>query len=156
MSGAPIGLALALLAIPLLFALLGTVFVVVGIRGIRSANAFEKLAARVPGLCVDVKLRHSGGGDIGESHSTWHPVLAFATLDGRQMTVESPWGGVPTPARPGQQVTVLYDPRQPARARVDGWIGRGTFFYVFAIIMGTLVGGLGWLVLLAVGYAKLN
>jgi hypothetical protein len=139
-----------------LFAVIGTVFVVVGIRGIRSTRVFERIAARVPGMCVDLVLRHSGSASVGESHSTWHPILAFATLEGRQMTIESPWGGVPAPARRGQQVTVLYDPRQPARARVDGWIGRGTPFYVFAIILGSLFGGLGWLVLAVAAYAVLT
>ena len=144
------------LAIAVGFALIGTIFVVAGVKGIRRTRMFERRAIRVPGQCVDLKLRHGISIEPGESHSTYHPILAFATIDGRQMVVESPWGGVPAPARPGQFVTVLYEPDQPARARVDGLIGRGTPFYVMGIVLGGFIGGLGWLVSLAVGYAILT
>jgi hypothetical protein len=154
-SGSADWLPYVFLVIPGIFALVGTVFVVAGIRGIRSTNRFERSAIRVPGQCVDLKLRDHGTA-TQEYRSTWYPVLAFATIDGRRLTVESPWGGTPAPARPGQAVTVLYDPRQPARARVDNWKGRGTPFYVAAIVLGTLIGGLGWAILLGVGYALLT
>lgn len=151
-SGLPVAVVLLFLAIPVVFAVVGTAFVVAGVRTRRATARFERIAVRVPGQCVDLRLRSRQRG-LGERHSAYHPILAFATLDGRQMTVESPWGGIPTPARPGQPVTVLYDPQQPARARVDGLMGRGTFFSVVLILMGGVFAVIGWLVLLGVGYA---
>lgn len=45
-----------------------------------------------------------------------HPVVRFETRDGKTMTVVDPVSGFPP--RVGRRVEVLYDPRDPRRARM--------------------------------------
>jgi hypothetical protein len=103
-----------------LFFAIGVVLTVAGTRIRARARGFDQQAVGVPGVVADLKLRR-GVGERGEGGSfLWFPILEFTTVDGRQVRTEAMYGSVPAPARPGHRVTVLYDPEQPARARIGG------------------------------------
>ncbi|MET8047128.1 DUF3592 domain-containing protein, partial [Streptosporangium sp. NPDC005286] len=52
---------------------------------------------------------------------------------------ESDLGSNPPPARPGQQVMVVYDPERPQRARLDGVGGRGVLLGVLFLTVGAII-----------------
>jgi hypothetical protein len=137
--------------LPVLFSGIGILFLVVGVRGAASNRAFMRRAQRVQGQVVELRHRWSSSSDGGSS-SSWHPVLAFTTADGRRVQAESPIGSSPAPTGQGDWVPVLYDPANPGDVRVDTGMGRGSFVWglfsvigaVFALIGLAWLGGMGW------------
>ncbi|RDJ93822.1 DUF3592 domain-containing protein [Lacticaseibacillus rhamnosus] len=56
----------------------------------------------------------------------YRPTVEFTTADGTKVTATSPFGTNPRPGHEGDTVTVLYDPRNPQRMRVETqsrWVG---------------------------------
>jgi hypothetical protein len=107
-------------AVSRLLLVVGVLLAGVGIRIGGRARRFDRRAVAVPGVVAELRLRR-GVGRPGEGGSfLWFPVLEFTTVDGRQVRTDAMYGSVPAPARPGHQVTVLYDPDQPTRARIGG------------------------------------
>lgn len=122
----------------LLFAVLGTFFAVMGVRAMVEHRRFRRTAVQVPGVITALRAHHSGSSsDTGRS-VTYHPVLRFTTLDGRIVETESGYGSNPPPGREGAYVPVLYDPANPADARLTGMWGGG-------VLLGFALVGLGGL-----------
>jgi hypothetical protein len=48
-----------------------------------------------------------------------YPVVRYRTTDGREVVFRSGFGSQPPLWRPGQPVTVLYDPANPEAARIE-------------------------------------
>ncbi|WP_052745880.1 DUF3592 domain-containing protein [Allosalinactinospora lopnorensis] len=73
--------------------------------------------------------------------------VRFRTLDGREVTAATPvylsYAGsrTPVPRKPGETVTVLYDPEDPSRIRLHGLFG--TFFLPSLVFCVFGVGGIG-------------
>ncbi|MQA79796.1 MAG: DUF3592 domain-containing protein [Streptosporangiales bacterium] len=103
--------------------------------------AGRRRAVRVPGVVVDVRTRDSGTARAGRRPTTYAPVLAFRTTDGREVQTESRVASNPPVAEAGQRVRVAYDPRDPAEAYVDTARGAGVVAYAagFAIALFVLV-----------------
>lgn len=101
------------------FVLFGATFVVIGTVVSARDRAYERRAARVPGMVTDLRARWSSGPGTNAGANAYFPVLRFQLGDGRQAEVESFEGANPPKVRPGQQVMVLYDPADPGRAKVD-------------------------------------
>ena len=80
----------------------------------------------------------------------WFPVLRFETSEGRHVDTEARYGRAPAQARPGDEVTVLYDPADPRRAALEKKLG-GRFLGLFLIVFGLLFVALG----LAIGAVAL-
>ncbi len=70
----------------------------------------------------------------------YHPVLRFTTQQGSQHEVVSPVGSNPAPYKPGDTVTVLYNPARPEEVRIH------TFLQVW--LFPLVLGGLGVIFLL--------
>jgi hypothetical protein len=140
-----------LLVVGGLFAALGSGFFAVGVRTRRSARRFKERAVRVPGLVVDLEFHrgHRTAGDVSSGY--WVPRLRFTTVDGRPVEMLAMYGSVPAPARPGEQVMVLYDPEQPTKAQVaDRVLASGGCLSVAMLVVGGSFAVLG-LLLCAVG-----
>jgi hypothetical protein len=69
------------------------------------------------------------------------PVLAFRTLDGREIQTATGVGSSRVIAQPGEQVRVIYDPRNPSRAEIDTWAGRASWLPWLITVMGLAVLG---------------
>ena len=95
----------------------------VGVGMLVRTRRFLARAVRVPGMVTGLRRSPSSG----NGGSTYRPQFAFRTYEGREVHTESSIGSNPPPARPGQSITVLYDPRDPNRARVDSLVGRGGY-----------------------------
>jgi Protein of unknown function (DUF3592) len=100
---------------------------------------------RVPGTRVSVTgwTGAPGGGPL------YRPTVQFTTAEGTQVTATSPFGSNPRPGHVGDTVTVLYDPRNPQRVRVDTRVGRGTCLEVAFMLFGGAIAALGILILIA-------
>lgn len=109
----------ALLAIPVLFVVLGVVFAVIGTRMLRGSRRFRAVARTAPGVVTGLRYRHSG-----ESSGSWVPVLRFTTATGVEVETEAR-SSVHRRTQEGQAVVVLYDPQRPLSADVEG-AGRGS------------------------------
>jgi hypothetical protein len=126
------------------FILFGLVFVLIGSLASARDRAYRRRAERVPGVVIDLRGHWtSGSGSQTGGYTAYHPVLEFRLLDGRPARVESFRGTNPPKVRPGQSVTVLYDPDDPGRASVDDgsrrmyWlmVGAGAFFVLFGVLL---------------------
>jgi hypothetical protein len=113
----------------LIFAVVGGGVAVAGIRSLRASRAFEQVAQRADGEIVDV--RYETVGSAGNSSRTSIPVVRFTLPDGRTVQTEARMGTSAGFKFKGSEVTVLYDPADPRRARVEGFMTGG----------GALVGG---------------
>jgi len=82
-------------------------------------------------------------GDVASGY--WVPRLRFTTVDGAVETLAM-YGGVPAPARPGEQVMVLYDPDRPSRAQVaDRNLASGGCLAGAMLVVGAAFVGFGLL-----------
>lgn len=113
----------------LIFAVVGGAIAVTGIRSARASRAFEQVAKRAEGELVDV--RYETVGSPGDSSRRSIPVVRFTLPDGRTVQTEARMGTSSGFNLKGSEVTVLYDPADPRRARIEGFMTGG----------GPLVGG---------------
>lgn len=113
-----------------------------GVTWVRDRR-FRGRALRVSGVVVD--LRASGG----SPQTMYRPVFRFRTYEGRDMRGQSNMASNPPPARLGEQITVMYDPRNPVDARIDkfGHRGKGVALillgFVFLVAGIALAAGVG-------------
>ena len=141
--GSAVGIMLAVAA---MFVAFGAGFMAVGARTRRSSREFLARAVRVPGMVTDLEL-HRGNRQAGDvSSGYWVPRLRFTTVDGRAVETLAMYGSVPAPARPGEQVMVLYDPDRPSRAQVaDRKLASGGCLSGAMLVAGAAFVGFGLL-----------
>lgn len=104
------------IAITAIFAIAGITLLAVAIwLGVSSAS-FVGTAVHVTGTVAELAGKESSS----DNHSiVYYPVIEFTTADGRAMRFESATGSNPSMYRQGQEVKVLYNPADPARAMID-------------------------------------
>ena len=70
----------------------------------------------------------------------YHPVYAFKTEDGQEITREDKLGSNPPAFKDGQEVQVLYSPRNPQRAKIKTFSGLyftpSILFFMGAVFLG--------------------
>ena len=91
-----------------------------GIRSIRASRRFEQVARRADGELVDVRYETVGPAGNSSRHSI--PVVRFTLPDGRTVQTEARMGSGSGFKLKGSDVTVLYDPADPRRARIEGFM----------------------------------
>ncbi|MER7542494.1 DUF3592 domain-containing protein [Spirillospora sp. NPDC127506] len=106
-----------LVIVPLL---LGSALAAGGVHRYRASRAFLAAAHRVPGIVAGVHRTSTT-----DSYE-YFPVLRFRTLDGADIETvgETRAGSYELFRLKGYQVGVLYDPRDPRKARMDTSSGR--------------------------------
>lgn len=129
---------------PLIFVVVGLVCGAVLVVIVRKNRAFLARAQRAPGVVVGLGRGSSmGSGPNDTMRRSFAPVFRFTTIDGREVEVRSSVESNPPTYRPGDQVTVLYDPAAPEKAKLDKFSERGG---LETLVMSILTG-----VFLAVG-----
>lgn len=126
--------------LPLLFFLVGSALVYAGIRQRLALRRFKRRAGRAPGTVTEVHSRWVGYNDPS---FLYFPVVRFTLPDRHEVETEVVSGSSPAPARTGETVTVLYDPRRPTRARIDGFWADGTLVTAGLVVMGGLFATIG-------------
>lgn len=79
----------------------------------------------------------------------YRPTVEFSTADGIQVTATSPIGTNPRPGNVGDAVTVVYDPRNPRRVRVETHRGPAGCLAIGFMLIGGALAALGILILIA-------
>jgi hypothetical protein len=102
-------------------------------------------AMRIPGSRVRVSSWTSfvGTGPL------YRPTVEFTTAEGTQVTATSPFGANPRPGHVGDTVTVLYDPRDPQRVRVETQSRSVGCLEVAFMLFGGALAALGIIILIA-------
>lgn len=119
--------------ITLILSGLGLVFGLIGGGITMNAREFRRRAQRSRGLVVGLRASRSDDG------TTYYPTIRFTTVYGQQVEAETTYGSNPPPARPGEEVTVLYDPARPTRIRIDSAAGRGTLLGGIFLAVGIIL-----------------
>jgi hypothetical protein len=127
---------------PLGFLLIGGGMIALAVKAKRRRARWEAVATSTSGEVTD--LRWQSVGQAGDTNLLAFPVLRFSLPDGRTVETQSSWGTNPPAAKPGAQVTVLYDPADPTSASLPAG---GSASVVNGVIIG-----LG-AILIAVGLA---
>lgn len=117
------------LFVPGFFALLGGIFAVAGLRGAMSWQSFRRRSVTCTGLVTEIRAVSSKSSD--SNSFIYYPVLAFRTVDGKDVQTQAVNGSNPTLLEEGQQVTVLYDPRDPTTA----YAGRGPGGWLVPLVL---------------------
>lgn len=119
----------------MLILLAGLVIAALGVIIVRQNRRLTRTGQRVTGTVVDLRW-HSHATQNGGGYTTYHAVLAFRTRDGREVEAVTRNGGRKIIAHPGEQVPVVYDPRQPTRAEIDTRAGRAAWWPPLVAVAG--------------------
>ncbi|XVQ89813.1 DUF3592 domain-containing protein [Microbispora siamensis] len=119
--------------ITLILSGLGLVFGLIGGGITMNAREFRRRAQRTRGLVVGLRASRSDDG------TSYYPTIRFTTIYGQQVEAETTYGSNPPPARPGEEVTVLYDPARPTRIRIDSAAGSGTLLGGIFLAVGIVL-----------------
>ena len=108
-------------------AIFGGAFLVLGLWMAAKACDFVAHAAKTTGTVVAVEKDDSTEGTM------YHPAFVFKDAAGVEHRCVSSSGSSITFSRPGQQVTVLYDPAVPSRAELDSFQSIWLFPCLFTV-----------------------
>lgn len=122
------------LFVPGMFVVLGGIFAVAGLRGVLHWNSFRRRAVTCTGLVTEIRAKAESRGSDATNRTIYYPVLAFRTVDGKEVQTQAQNGSSPTLLKEGQQVNVLYDPKDPTQAYAGRGTGGRVLPFVFAII----------------------
>jgi len=124
-----------------LFILIGVGIVVLGVTFWFRSRSFLARAVRTSGVIVDLQRERSRAGD---GHGTvYRPIFRFTGPDGRDIVRRAGSASSHPRLRPGEPVTVLFDPQRPSEARIDTLDNRGPMAAVLTVIFGIVFAGIG-------------
>jgi hypothetical protein len=109
-----------------IFALIGTLFVVLGAifaaPNVVRLFTFERAEGRVI--------------DYAYSSDVAHPNAQFTTPDGRRWEFQEVWGSNPPEFKLEQKVDVRYDPANPRNAFINSFVGQWILPGIFLLVGG--------------------
>ena len=121
------------------------------LSGRRESRRFAAGAARAQGVVVELASGPAAGPQVPGPLS--YPVVRYRTADGREVVFRSDFGAQPSPWRPGQPVTVLYDPGDPQRARIETR-ARSTALPALFVVLAVAMAGFATLVFLLIHWMQ--
>lgn len=99
------------------FASIGLLFLAVGAFTAWRAFTFTDSSAKAAGTVVELRLSRSGSSSSGHA-----PVVRFTTNEGRTVEFVSSVSSKPPAYKIGEEVEVLYDPKDPWHAEIDSFV----------------------------------
>ena len=125
------------LIIGIVFSLVGLLLVAIGVFIWIRTRIFLSTAQEVKGTVVRMVYSYSSEGGGGYS-----PVYQFRTLEGQTIEAGDSMSSNPPMFHEGQVIDVLYDPKNPYKARIKKWM---SLYFVSVLLggMGLLFGGVG-------------
>jgi hypothetical protein len=121
----------------LLFALAGGLATSFGIKSAIDTKSFLATATPAQGTVIDLNKRSST--TKNRTTYTFYPVVKFTTKLGEPTTFESNAGSNPPSFTKGQQVEVLYDPKNPKSAMINTWFDIWGFSAILTGVGSTFV-----------------
>ncbi|PSB40184.1 DUF3592 domain-containing protein [Chamaesiphon polymorphus] len=117
-----------------IFGGVGSIIAIVGIAlGISTHSYLSKMVS-TPGTVIDNNLYLSTDNE-NEPTNYYHPVVKFTPKSGKMTIFVANVASNPPVFKKGQQVTVLYDPKDPSAAKIESWLELW--------FLPTMLGGLG-------------
>ena len=130
---------------------LAAVFVAYGVSSRRESRRFAAGAARAQGVVVELVTGATPGPQSSGVLS--YPVVRYRTMDGREVVFRSDFGAQPSPWRPGQPVTVLYNPANPQEARIET-AARSAGLPALFVVLAVGMAGIATVVVLFIWWAQ--
>lgn len=130
---------------------LAAVFVAYAVSSRRESRRFAAGAARAQGVVVELVGGPTPGPQSPGSLS--YPVVRYRTMDGQEVVFRSDFGAQPPPWRPGQPVTVLYNPANPQEARIET-AARSTALPGLFVALAIGMAGIATVVVLFIWWAE--
>lgn len=139
---------------------IGLIFLLVGLliwaMGRRFRGPGERAAGKIVGfVTTDPGMIGPRGGSMRLGAWTgfgnqivYRPTVEFTTAEGATVTATSSVGSNPRRGHVGDAVTVVYDPRNPQRIRVDSG-GAATCLEIGFMLLGSGVAAIGIVILIA-------
>lgn len=130
------------LIIGIVFSLVGLLLTAIGVFIWIRTRIFLSTAQEVKGTVVRMVYSHSSEGGGGYS-----PVYQFRTLEGQTIEAGDSMSSNPPMFHEGQIIDVLYDPKNPQKARIKKWM---SLYFVSVLLggMGLVFGGVGVVMLI--------
>ncbi len=128
--------------LPRIFAGVGTTLLLISSWLYTGEHGFVARASRTTGTVVELRFRPSSDG------GSYYPIFKFSDARGETHNVSSQVGSRPASRRVGDVVPVLYDPADPAHARMAGFFQLHVGSFITGLL-GLIFGGIGfgWLFL---------
>jgi len=125
------------LIIGIVFSFVGFLLAAIGVFLFIRTRIFLSTAQEVKGTVIRMVYSHNSEGGGGYS-----PVYQFRTLEGQTIEAGESMSSNPPMFREGQVIDVLYDPRNPQKARIKKWM---SLYFVSVLLggMGLVFGGVG-------------
>ena len=126
--------------VKLVFFGFGFIWIAFGAFFFIDAKFFSSKAYKATGTVVELKKvrRLSTSSSGSTSHvTTYYPVVRYQTKNGKNVTFTSSSGSYPSPYKRGDRVTLLYDPENPQKARIESFSSMW-----LAPILGFGIGGI--------------
>jgi hypothetical protein len=125
--------------LPLAFVGGGLFFAVLGVRYLRRDTTFRRRGVAAQADITDVRWEWRGEPGEGSSRIAF-AVLRFVLPDGRTVETQANFGMTWSPGKVGDRVDILYDARDPTRARLARGItgAAPTIMGVGMIVFGVL------------------
>jgi hypothetical protein len=130
------------LIIGIVFSFVGLLLAAIAIFLFIRTRIFLSTAQEVKGTVIRMVYHHSSEGGGGYS-----PVYQFRTLEGQIIEAGDSMSSNPPMFHEGQVIDVLYDPRNPQKARIKKWM---SLYFVSLLLggMGIIFGGVGVVMLI--------
>ena len=131
------------LIIGVVFGLVGLLLMAIGLFIWFRTRMFMSSAQEVKGTVIRMVYSY-GGSDSGGGYS---PVYQFRTIDGQTIVVTDGISSNPPMFTEGQIIDVLYDPKNPQKARIKRWM---SLYFVSVLLggIGLIFGGVGVVMLI--------
>lgn len=125
----------------IVFSLVGLLLAAIGIFMWIRTRIFLSTAQEVKGTVIRMVYNYSSDGGGGYS-----PVYQFRTIEGQTIEAGDSMSSNPPMFHEGQVIDVLYDPRNPQKARIKKWM---SLYFASALLagMGLIFGGVGLVML---------
>ncbi|MBC7878254.1 MAG: DUF3592 domain-containing protein [Anaerolineales bacterium] len=125
------------LIIGVVFSFVGFLLAAIAIFLFIRTRIFLSTAQEVKGTVIRMVYSHSSEGGGGYS-----PVYQFRTIEGQTIEAGESMSSNPPMFHEGQIIDVLYDPRNPQKARIKKWM---SLYFVSVLLggMGLVFGGIG-------------
>lgn len=104
--------------------------------------SFRQRSVEAEGRIVQM-IQRASTSSSGSRSTNWTPVFAFRTPDGKEVRVGAGFSSSPPCCAVGDRVTVRYDPADPTRAQMAGFLS--------SWLVATILGGMGAVFLLVGG-----
>ena len=105
--------------VKLVFFGFGFIWIAFGAFFFINTKFFSSKSYRAAGTVVELKeVQRSSTSTSKSSSISFYPVVRYETEGGKHVSFTSSSGSYPSPYKRGDRVTVLYDPKNPQKARI--------------------------------------